>query len=373
VSLASTQEQIKRGVTLFALIVVTYYTGKYAIKGAIALYKHLNPPPLPGPTLAFGKVSYPVIEGKEFDNEGVSYSLDTLDGGLPRLPNTLKVFEITDPVPDLLSGSRARNLAISFGFKVPQKELSKTEYLWEEVDSTRKLKINIASGNFTIETDGMRMREILPRGETYSQPEATVRAKNMLKGKGLLPDTLENGKQESLLVEINEHGSLQQANSLNSAQLVKVDLFRNLDFDDQTYPVFGPNKKANVSVYLSSPSDRAVESPLVYYTTWNPILDSSATYPSKPIDVAWEEVTSGRAPMVEFRVKDADPFTEFKKLAVKNVIIRDIYIAYFEDVEIQDYMIPIYVFEGEAHTKDNQKAYYTAFVWAITDAWLRDQ
>lgn len=372
VSLASTQEQLKRGAAIVALVFTTYYTGKYAIKGGIALYKLLNPPPPPGPTLAFGKVPTPKIDGLPMRNEGVTYQLDTVDGALPRFAQTLTVFEIDDPEPDLLSGSKARNLATSFGFKSVQKELSKTEYLWEESDTTRQLKINIASGNFTLTTDGKKLSEILKKGDSYTEPEATTRAKNMLKGKGILPDTLERGIQKTVLVEVTEDGKPKQAASLSSAQMVKVDFFRNLKVEEEVFPVFGQNKQANVTVYLSGAKEKVAETPLIYYTTWNPIEENKATYPARPLEQAWQEVQSGVAPIVELKLKDADHFAEPKELAVEKIIVREVYIAYFEDKKIQDFMIPIYVFEGEAQTADNQRAYYTAFSWAVDPEWLRD-
>jgi len=372
VSLRSTKFQIKRGAVLIALTFVTYYTGKYALKGAVALYKYLNPPPPPGPTLAFGKIPHPKIESFSLGSDDVVYQLDTVNGDLPPLPNTLTVFEIDDPEPDLLSGTKARSLATSFGFRAPQKELSKTEYLWEEGETTRKFKINIASGNFTLETDGKVLQKKLAPGSTYSEMEAVTRAKNMLDGKGLLPETLANGIQKTTLTALDENGNLKKAPSLSTAQLVKVDFFRNLKVDNDTYPVFGQNKKANVTIYLSSASGQEIETPLIYYTTWNPILDTAATYPAKSIKQAWEEVQNRKAAVVELRPKDTDPFSPHKELALKKIFIRNVYLAYFEDSQIQDFMIPIYVFEGEALTKDNQKVNYTAFDWAVDPSWLRD-
>jgi hypothetical protein len=372
VSLAKTQDQIKRGFAFVAIAFLTYYTGKYAIKGGIAIYKLLNPAPPPGPTLAFGKMPHAKISSLPFDNEGVIYSLDTVEGNLPLFPNIVTAFKIDEPQPDLLSGSKARNLALSLGFKNAQKELSKVEYLWEDPESTRNLKINIASGNFKLESDGKYLYKNLVRGETYIESEAITRAKNMLSGKGILPETIENGIQKPTLVEITEDGKLKQALSLSNAQMVKVDFFRNLKFDSKTYPVFGPEKKANVSVYLTSPNDKGLETPLLYYTTWNPVLDNRATYPAKPIDVAWNEITNGQASIAELRIKDSDPFSTFRELAVKQVIIRDVYMSYYEDKNFQEYMLPIYVFEGEAQTKDNQRAYFTAFTWAVDETWLRE-
>ena len=371
-SLKNTQYQIKHGAVLIALTFVTYYTGKYALKGAVALYKLLNPPPPPGPTLAFGKIPHPEIKGLELDNEGVTYQLDTVNGALPQLPTTLTVFAVSNPEPDLLSGAKARNLAISLGFKSQQKELSKTEYLWEESATTRQFKINIASGNFTLTTDSKVLNQKLKAGNTYSEMEAVTRAKGLLSGKGLLPETIAQGIQKTTLVAIDENGNPQKASSLSTAQLVKVDFYRNLQVDKTIYPVFGQNKKANVSLYLSGTGEQEIETPLIYYTTWNPVQETQATYPAKLLATAWEEARTGSAPIVELRLKDADPFAKFKKLNLEKVFIRDVYLAYFEDSEIQDFMIPIYVFEGEAQTTDNQRAYFTAFSWAIDKEWLRD-
>ncbi|MFH1896102.1 MAG: hypothetical protein ABH814_01320 [bacterium] len=371
-SLKNTQYQIKRTAALIALTFVTYYTGKYALKGTVALYKFLNPPPPPGPTLAFGKIPHPEIKGVEFDNGEVTYQLDTVNGALPQLPPTLTVFEVDDPEPDLLSGTKARNLAVSLGFKSQAKELSKTEYLWEEGETTRQFKINIASGNFTLTTDGKTLNQKLKAGDTYSEIEAVTRAKGMLSGKGLLPETLEQGIQKTTLVAVDENGNPHKTPSLSTAQLVKVDFYRNLPVDKAIYPVFGQKKLANVTVYLTGTREQEIEAPLIYYTTWNPVQETQATYPAKPVDLAWQEVQEGQAPVVELRIKDADPFAEFKKLAVEKVFVREVYLAYFEDKEIQDFMIPIYVFEGEALTTDNQRAYFTAFSWAIDNEWLRD-
>lgn len=369
-SLQATQDTIRRGAAFVAIAFVIYYGGKIAIKGGVALYRYLNPPPPPGPDFALGKLAHPDISSLKLDNNGVTYTLDTTTGSLPSFPKMVKVFEIDDPVPDLLSGSKARELALSFGFKSSPRELSRTEYLWEEPETGRRLEVNIASGNFKLETDGVKLREALKAGETYSPLEATTRAKALLKSKGLLPDTLENGIQKTTLVEINADGALQQALSLSSAQLIKVDFFRNLKIDDKNFPVYGQNKAANVTVYLAGQTAQTYEVPLVYYTTWNPLLNKFGTYYLDDVPSAWDKVKSGQAFVVELHLKDADPFAKFKELTVKDIFVRDIYLAYFEDTKIHDFMVPIYVFEGEAKTKDNQTAIYTAFTWAVAKDWL---
>jgi hypothetical protein len=79
--------------------------------------------------------------------------------------------------------------------------------------------------------------------------------------------------------------------------------------------------------------------------------DIFATYPLKSVDTAWRELASGNGYVADLGDNEDG-----------NITIRKVYQAYYDSTELQNFLQPIFVFEGD---KD-----FVAYVSAVDPKWI---
>jgi hypothetical protein len=86
------------------------------------------------------------------------------------------------------------------------------------------------------------------------------------------------------------------------------------------------------------------------YTLWPVSQENSATYPLKSGEEAFEELKNGGGAII---------------LGGNQVeaAIRKVYLAYLDTKEYQDFLQPIFVFEGDGG--------FVAYVAAVQDSWTK--
>jgi hypothetical protein len=87
------------------------------------------------------------------------------------------------------------------------------------------------------------------------------------------------------------------------------------------------------------------------YVFWPIAFDDFATYPLRSGAIAWQDLQDGYASIILNGNNKDD-----------TIKIRQIYLAYYDSEEPQNYLQPIFVFEG-----DNN---FVAYLPAITEDWL---
>ena len=89
------------------------------------------------------------------------------------------------------------------------------------------------------------------------------------------------------------------------------------------------------------------KTPIINYTYWDIDYNTKSEYGLTPISTIWSTVSQNKAVIAYLRTEGEDYFESFKNnLKVDRIEIKDIYLAYYESVEYQKYLQPIYVFEG---------------------------
>ena len=78
--------------------------------------------------------------------------------------------------------------------------------------------------------------------------------------------------------------------------------------------------------------------------------DKSATYPIKTAEEAFEELKNGKGRVVSQNGNDL------------NIVIKNVYLGFYSEGKLQDYLMPVIVFEG---TND-----FIAYVSAVKDEWI---
>jgi len=339
-----TRKTIK--LTTIALIVFIFL--KISFKVASNIWRQLHPPPPPPPTVSFGKLPKIVFppENLPLDKAKISFKLETIEGGLPKLPTVGKVYFVSIRSANFLAPDRAISLAKKMGFPNQPKKKNENTYLWESEKLTT-LEMDINNLNFHLLYSFENDQEVLTGKNLPNGEQAVQEAKNFLVNTDLLAADLANGTAEFEYLRFSPSG-FSPAPSLSEADFVRISLYReNLD-DLRILP---PNPKKSLIYFLFSGSrnseKRIIEINYIHFPIEKEIF---ATYPLKPITQSWNELQLGKGFIANLGQNENGQIT-----------IRKIYLAYYDSETPQYYLQPIYVFEGDRN--------FFAYIQAVDPKW----
>lgn len=338
----TTRKALKYSVILLVAIFVlkiTWDRGK-------DVWKKIHPPPPPPPTVAFGKL--PKLKFPEKEISKLTYRLETIQGVLPKLADVSRIYFMPQKPSNLLALDRAKQKARQMGFTGQPENIDGTNYRWITSSAPPTvLEMEINSDNlhlrYQYENDqGLLVQKNLPTNE-----EAAREAKTFLQNNDLLSEDLATGSAEFNYLRYIPP-NLVSAISLSEADFVRANLFR---ADLNGLRIFPPNpKEALVSFLFSGNRERGkriIEINYIYYPIDH---NTSATYPLRSINTAWQELQAGEGYVANLGQNEN-----------KEITIRQIYLAYYDSEEPQIFLQPIYVFEG-----DNN---FFGYVPAIASEW----
>ena len=292
-----------------------------------SIYLQLNPPPPPPPTLAYGKLPkliFPVSTESQ-----PTYKLETIQGTLPDLPNTGRVYVVGINKSRLLALDRIREKMRNLGFLTEPQELDDRTYRFTQANFPVESIVNIISGGFAYRYDWTTNSLT---ATTYNAPTAVraiAEAKTFLLNLGLLPDDLGGGTAKTLYL-IATGSAMVPIDSQYQANFTGVDLYR-ADKDEMKFVTTGGDTSPVSVVFSGLEGNKRVVAANYQYS---PILDDGfATYPLRSVEAAWQELNQGGAYIA--------------KRTVPEVVIRRVYIAYYESSDPQEFIQPVYVFEGD--------------------------
>lgn len=313
-----------------------------------AYWKKKHPPPPPPPTVQFGKL--PKLKFKETSNlPTLTYKLGNVTGTLPKLDTVGKVFVMPKSYPNLLAWDRTKTWARGLGFLKEPEKISDFELKFETgTFPNTTLTANVLTRNFKLSYDWQNDLSILSIGNPPEENLAISMAKNYLQTINMLNDDLMSGKGKVTYFKYKD-GVMVKTPFVSEANFAQVNLFRQ---DIDNLPLLPPNPlKANVNLTLSGGEEEKRKIIEVEFTYFPVYKENFATYPLLPINKAWEKLNEGKGFVANLGNNSGA------------VNIRNIYLAYFEDSEQQDFLQPIYVFEG-----DNE---FFAYVQAVAEEWLQ--
>jgi hypothetical protein len=339
-SLTETAFYSRRIIKYGAVSLVVIIIGRVFLINAVKIYKVLYPPPEPPPTEGFGTlpaIKFPVTTIGE-----LTYSLETPTTSLPNFPDRAEVFRMPAERPDILARENATTVAKGLGFDSKPEQVSNVLYRWldtQPVNST--LDIQIYTGKFVMSIDWTSNPEFLSKKQLPSNEQAVVTVQSYLKQANLVPDDL--AKAESRVSYLKASGkSFVPSISLSEADFVQVDLYRAKIRDTYTVITQAPDKGIVRSVLSGNPQlGRVIKVEYNYYAV---NYDQFETYNLKPSDQAWQELQSGHG------------YTARLDKGVDHVVVRRMYLAYYDSFDLQPYLQPIYVFTGD----DNYIGYISA-------------
>lgn len=341
---SATRKVIKYG----ALGLVAYIILSFAFKFAIQLWRQLNPPPGPPPTVAFGKLQ-PISFPDSATNRQFGYRLETPTGTFPVFPDQAAAYAVPPHKANLLSLDRLKGLAIGLGFPGEPTRIAADRYRFTQpLPALLTLEIDLIYQTFFIQYQWQNDETIL-LGKQFGDPGGLKgRAKSKLAAADVLAKDLEDGSIEITYLKAVAN-ALVPAVSLSEADFIRFDFYR----QNRAFPFVPAHyDKANVNLILSGSSDSKKQVISLEYAYFPIDYNSVATYPLKSVDTAWEELKQGKGYIA--RVKPSAP---------EGVAVRRVFLAFYDPAQYQPFVQPVYVFQGD----DN----FVAYVPAVSSEWLK--
>lgn len=303
------------------------------------------------PNVAFGKlpqIAFPQT-GK---TATVEYVKDTLSEDFPKFSNQESVYTIIQPQPQLLALADAKALIPTGDFPNEPQALSEIVYQWTSPNPPYKiLTYNILTHDFTVTSSYATDPDVIAAASLGDTTGAINTGIGFLGGFGAYPKDIDPTKTQTSIYSINgTTNALQPAISLSTAQVIQVDYFQK---DINKIPMYYPQPNhSTINVLIGS--FQGGTTVLTANASIKQINSDNGTYPIKTADEAFNELQS--ASPSAYIAAESNPPTQ-------SVNIRQVSLGYFIGQTAQQYLMPIYVFQGD-------NGFY-AYVSAITDAWIK--
>lgn len=357
-SLTEVADVTRKAVIGLGVFVVVFIVGSVTLRLGRQLWMTLNPEEPPPPTVGFGLLPVPRFPAKDVD--GLEYVFEIPQGALVTFGDRAKVFFSAGTRSNLLALERAKKQATALGFVFEPEMVSGTVYRWNKtVPLQSVLEMDINTGNFTMEVAWETDPGFLQKKLVLNEKQAVSEAKSYLTRAGFLKGDLEEAVVETTLLTASG-GEFVQVSSVSEADFIQVDFFRAsivdpnpafVDGDEtETARVLTKDPEMGLARILYSGSrgqgERIVSAEVKYTEV---LYEQIETYPVIQPGQAWEYLANGSG------------YVAREPSIGNKVVVRRMELGYYDQVEEQSYLIPMYVFYG-----DNE---FVGYVPAITPKW----
>ena len=251
-------------------------------------------------------------------------------------------------LPSILSTERTKNIAVKLGFKnEPEINSSIFHFVFPE-DKLYTFDIDPTTFNFKLKYNYTENPEAVSVEGNLQQENALNEVKNFLQSNNLFDGSILSQNIIEPLKYIPETKSFTKATSISNTTAVKINFFRN-EIDGLKLVPPGFTQSYNYALYTRGKVNSGIVevsyifSPIAY--------DDFGTYPLKTAEIAWQDLLDGYAFVMNLGNNSKD-----------RIVIRNISLAYYDSDEPQEYLQPIFIFEG-----DND---FVAYLPAITGEYL---
>lgn len=281
----------------------------------------------------FGKINKPIIGKTATASSDFKFILDTIEGKPKTATLSAKVFFL--PPKTALFGYLSKIYLIAksldFNTEIVRHKIKDKKAVFE--DEEKKFTVDIANFNFEYQykyENNAQLFEnvVLPENEDIKEK---VRA--FLRITGRNPEELARGR-ENLIYLIYDISSNQFKQTLKKqeANAVKIDFFRP---DIDNFPIVSPNYFTSQNfVILTSKDgqDKILKAQIKYFEKED---QQVGIYPLKSAEEVWQDLKNNRNFIIS--ADDNQP----------SIIIKKMFLGYFDPDIDQDYLQPVYVFLGD--------------------------
>lgn len=346
--LTITAYHTRRAINWGILVLIAYLILRLSWGLFYGIYQMLFPPAPTPPNHAFGKLPAIQFPQSASDSAQFSYRLETIDGTVPQASASALVFFMPKNSATLTALNKAKEFAAQLGFTAEPIQETKYLYLFIDPDQPlRQLRYDIISKNFTLRYLYEQDPSLFTERSVPLPGEALTDFQGMLENFQIYPADMKTGTSEIQSLKF-QGDILIPTTSVSQADALRIDLFRGPTADTQ---VFTPNpNEGPINVIFSGSKDPQKEIIQFVYNYWPADYETTGTYSLKQSTVAWQELQSGRAFIARY-----------PKTNRKEIIIRKVYLGYYDSLDPQSYLQPIFVFEGDDG--------FLAYVPAVAPPW----
>lgn len=322
-----------RGVIKYGGIgLVVLMIGRVILTASLNYWRSLHPLPPPPPDVKFGKLPKLIFPQK--DQPTLTYTLETRTGGLPvKVEGQYKVYFMPILRPSLLAYDKAKAVATRLEFIQDPLKLSDTDYRWDANEGVpSSLTMNIITGAFTLDKKWQDDPTYTTPTIFYSDKQALDRTFNTLSRVDLLPEDVKTGEHTFQYFRA-EGGELVRAVSASQAQFIRVNLYRAAV--EGTRVINPRQDKGLISTLIALQQDEDKQFVSIEYNYFPVELETSAVYPLISVTEAWKRLQEGHGFVANWRD------------GAENVVVRDVTLAYYDSDIPQQYLQPVFLFEGD--------------------------
>lgn len=373
-NLTRTAQIFKKSFKIVAIVLGVYYGwvffGGPGIRSLVKLLYVTKEPPNP----VYGKLDPLEFTSVEITNKSPVYRLNTRDGRLPnRLPFKMNVYTFKPHTFSYLAGENATRNAryIGYGNVNLVSDLKSNIYKWRRLDTSSYLEIDIASGRLTGEADIVKNATFIQKGK-ISKDSASKQAIAFFTELERMDELYENGEQKVQLAYIGGTKIL-PTNTLKEVQLARVDLYRKIG----DFLILGPDPKVGLlNVYYAVTTASRSNAIILGYPRINAYYreleaETTASYPIIDISVAWNAIKDGKGVITNVTPAGTSSLDQFQPQNVEEILIDNIYLAYYENDKDQKYLQPIYVFEGKYRSMGSGGGEITLYLPAVSGEYVK--
>jgi hypothetical protein len=261
-----------------------------------------------------------------------TYKLETKDGSWPVVDKVGKVFWVQTNNNRLLELERMRARARTLDLGNEPKKIDDHTYVFAHASLPIEMAVDLIYGNYGYKYKWLGDAEFLKGKDIPGKDEALAAAKSFFSSLQLLTSELANGRATYTYLAASQDGQLKTVNSLSEGNFVRVDLFR-LDIDKLKVVTTGWSASPVNVIFSGYKQDRNKKIAGANYNFSTIDVNNFGTYVLKSSKQAWEDLLAGRGYV--------------PKKSGASVVVRQIYLAYYESDQPQQFMQPVFVFEGD--------------------------
>jgi len=346
-SLTDTAFYTRRAINWTILGIIAYIVLKIFWSIFLTLFLIIFPPKLPPPNHAFGRLPSLKFPATATGSAQLTFELQTIEGKVPPASASANVYFMPKTAPNLLALNAAQEFANRLLFNPAPVQENKNIYRFNDPElPLRRLRFDIVSGNFIVRYGFEQDPSIFIEKNFPAADAMLLEAKNLLQQYDLSKEDIDNGTPTVTFWRLSGT-QLVPTSSLSQANAVRVDFFRAAIGSTKIFP---PNPdEAPVAIIFSGSANTKKRVLQLAYTYWPIDLTTSATYGLITSDEAWQKLQIGQG------------YIARRPASGTLAVVRNVYLGYYDSLDAQTYLQPVFVFEG-----DND---FLAYVPAVSAPW----
>lgn len=348
-SLTLAAYQTRRIINWLILGFIGYLIARFLFGVLLNVYGAVFPPKPPPPNHAFGKL--PKIEFPQLSSDQptkpLSYKLETIEGSVPAASESARVYFMPKKAANLLALTQTQEFAKRLQFDPTPLQQSRNVYQFQDPDTAlRKLRYDIITDNFLVSYDWKQDTGLFTERSLPLPDAGSAQARSLLQTYDLYTDDIAGGSIQITFLKFTGE-RLTPTTSYSQADSIRVDFIRK---SINAMPVVSSSPSdLPISITFSSSTQSKKRILQFAYTYWPVDYETYATYALKPSSQAWQELQNGAGFIARYP-SNGD-----------TAVIRNITLGYFDSLEPQTYLQPIFIFEG-----DND---FLAYISAVAPPW----